>query len=130
VQTARDQEIVAFIGRVGAASAEHVQAQFGMCQSRAYARLRVLVRDGLLEHKQLLHRVPGPLRGHARGPSLGGAPENYVLTKYPGVALYRKTFVVRRTAEAADRIVLDMLVTIGVGRDESNTDAAAAGNRK
>jgi hypothetical protein len=59
VQTARDQEIVGFIARFGAASAEHVQAQFAMCQSRAYVRLGVLVRDGLLEHKQLLHRVPG-----------------------------------------------------------------------
>jgi hypothetical protein len=59
VQTARDQEIVRFIGRVGGASAEHVEACFGMCQSRAYARLRLLVKDGLLEHKQLLHRVPG-----------------------------------------------------------------------
>jgi hypothetical protein len=59
VQTARDQEIVGFIARFGAASAEHIQARYGMCQSRAYARLRVLVKDGLLEHKQLLHRVPG-----------------------------------------------------------------------
>lgn len=48
-----------FIGRVGAASAEDVRERFGMCQSRAYARLRMLVKDGLLEHKQLLHRAPG-----------------------------------------------------------------------
>lgn len=57
MQTARDQEIVRFIARVGAASAEHVRARFGMCQSRAYARLRVLVKDGLLEHHQLPHRL-------------------------------------------------------------------------
>ncbi len=59
MQTHRDQEIVGWLGRVGAASAEQVRARFGMCQSRAYARLRVLVAGGLLDHKQLLYREAG-----------------------------------------------------------------------
>ncbi len=59
MQTHRDQEIVAWIGRTGAATAEHVRARFGMCQSRAYARLRVLVAGGLLDHEQLLYRQSG-----------------------------------------------------------------------
>lgn len=59
MQTYRDQRIVGWIARIGAAGAEHVRARFGMCQSRAYARLHLLVRDGLLEHEQLLDRQPG-----------------------------------------------------------------------
>jgi hypothetical protein len=59
MQTANDVEIVRWIGRVGAASAEHVMARFGMGRSWAYARLRVLTRDRLLERKTLLHQTPG-----------------------------------------------------------------------
>jgi hypothetical protein len=72
VQTARDQEIVRFIARFGAASAEHVRANFAMCQSRAYARLRVLVGDGLLDHRQLLHRTPGLYIATREGLRWGG----------------------------------------------------------
>jgi hypothetical protein len=46
-------------GPLGAAGAEHVMARFQMGRSRAYHRLSGLVRDGLLEHKQLLYRWPG-----------------------------------------------------------------------
>jgi hypothetical protein len=59
VQTTRDREVVEWLARIGAASAEHVMVRFGMGRSRAYARLRSLVDDGVLEHKQLLHRLPG-----------------------------------------------------------------------
>jgi len=59
MQTANDAEIVRFIGQVGAASAEHVMARFGMGRSWAYARMRVLTRDRLLERKTLLHQTPG-----------------------------------------------------------------------
>jgi hypothetical protein len=59
MQTANDAEIVRFISEVGAASAEHVMARFGMGRSWAYARLRVLTRDGLLEQKRLLYETPG-----------------------------------------------------------------------
>ncbi|HST33315.1 MAG TPA: helix-turn-helix domain-containing protein [Solirubrobacteraceae bacterium] len=59
MQTARDQEIVGWIARLGAAGAEHVQARFGMGRSQAYSRLSALTREGLLEQKRLLHRTPG-----------------------------------------------------------------------
>jgi hypothetical protein len=59
VQTELDGEIVSWIGRVGGAGAEHVMARFGMGRSWAYRRLSRLVRDRLLEHVMLLHRVPG-----------------------------------------------------------------------
>jgi hypothetical protein len=59
MQTERDAEIVRWLGRIGAASAENVMARFGMGRSWAYGRLSRLVRDGLLEQKTLLHRQPG-----------------------------------------------------------------------
>jgi len=59
VQTERDAEIVDWVGRLGAAGAEHAMARFGMGRSWAYARLNRLVEDGLLEQRQLLHRQPG-----------------------------------------------------------------------
>ncbi len=67
MQTHRDQEIVGWLGRVGAATAEHVRARFGMCQSRAYARLRVLVAGGLLDQEQLLYREAGLYVATRRG---------------------------------------------------------------
>jgi hypothetical protein len=59
MQTEKDQEIVGWVGRLGAAGAEHVMARFGMGRSWAYARLSRLVADGLLEQKTLLYRQPG-----------------------------------------------------------------------
>jgi hypothetical protein len=59
MQTEKDAEIVGWVGRVGAAGAEHVMARFGMGRSWAYHRLNALVRDGLLEQKTLLYRKPG-----------------------------------------------------------------------
>jgi hypothetical protein len=59
MQTEKDAQIVSWLGRIGAASAEHVMARFGMGRSWAYARLSRLVRDGLLEHKRLLYGKPG-----------------------------------------------------------------------
>jgi hypothetical protein len=67
MQTERDGEIVRWLGRIGAASAENVMARFGMGQSWAYARLSRLVRDGLLEQKTLLHRRPGLYIATAEG---------------------------------------------------------------
>jgi hypothetical protein len=59
MQTEKDAEIVSWIGRTGAAGAEHVMGRFAMGQSWAYARLSRLVWDGLLEQKTLLYRKPG-----------------------------------------------------------------------
>jgi hypothetical protein len=67
MQTEKDAEIVGWLGRIGAASAEHVMTRFGMGRSWAYARLSRLVRDGLLEHKQLLFRRPGLYVATAEG---------------------------------------------------------------
>jgi hypothetical protein len=57
--TERDAEIVAWVGRLGAAGAEHVMERFAMGRSRAYERLSSLVAVDLLEQRTLLHRQPG-----------------------------------------------------------------------
>lgn len=67
MQTEKDAEIVGWVGRVGAAGAEHVMARFGMGRSWAYARLSRLVADGLLEQKTLLYRKPGLYVASAEG---------------------------------------------------------------
>ncbi|MGC2372992.1 MAG: hypothetical protein WA484_03865 [Solirubrobacteraceae bacterium] len=54
MQTYRDAEIVAWIGGLGAAGAEHVMRRFGMGRSMAYHRLGSLTSDGLLEHHAVL----------------------------------------------------------------------------
>jgi hypothetical protein len=59
MQTGRDSEIVGWVGRLGAAGAEHVMGRFGMGRSWAYARLSSLVAGGLLEQRTLLYRQPG-----------------------------------------------------------------------
>jgi hypothetical protein len=59
VQTEGDAEIAAWIGRIGAAGAEHVMGRFGMGRSWAYARLSSLVAGRLLEQRILLYRQPG-----------------------------------------------------------------------
>ena len=67
MQTERDAEIVGWVGRVGAAGAEHVMGRFGMGRSWAYARLNQLVRGGLLEQRTLLYRKPGLYVASAEG---------------------------------------------------------------
>jgi hypothetical protein len=67
MQTEKDQEIVGWVGRVGAAGAENVMSRFGMGRSWAYARLSRLVADGLLEQKTLLYRQPGLYVATAEG---------------------------------------------------------------
>jgi hypothetical protein len=59
MQTERDAEIVSWVGRLGAAGAEHVAGRFQMGRSQCYERLEALTRDGLLEQRALLHRRPG-----------------------------------------------------------------------
>jgi hypothetical protein len=59
MHTEKDAEIVDWIGRVGAAGAEHVMGRFEMSRSCAYEHLSRLVWDGLLEQKVLLYRKPG-----------------------------------------------------------------------
>jgi hypothetical protein len=57
--TERDAEIVAWVGRLGAAGAEHVRERFALGRSRAYERLSSLVEDGLLGQRTLLYGQPG-----------------------------------------------------------------------
>ena len=56
--TARDQALVAWIGRLGAVGAIDVMGRFGIGRSQAYHRLGVLVRAGLLEPRHLLLGQP------------------------------------------------------------------------
>jgi hypothetical protein len=58
VLTDRDQAMVDWIARIGAAAAADVMARFGLGRSQAYLRLRVLVDEGLLEPRQLLRGQP------------------------------------------------------------------------
>jgi hypothetical protein len=67
MQTCRDAQIVAWLGGIGAAGAEHVQERFGMGRSTAYARLSSLTADGLLEHRSVLYGWPGVYSATARG---------------------------------------------------------------
>src|SRR5271170_2861822 len=67
MHTETDAEIVDWIGRVGAAGAEHVMGRFEMSRSCAYEHLSRLVWDGLLEQKVLLYRKPGLYVATAEG---------------------------------------------------------------
>lgn len=59
MQTSRDAEIVDWVGRLGAAGAEHVMGRFGMSRSMAYHRLGLLTQDQLLEHNAVLYGRSG-----------------------------------------------------------------------
>ena len=85
MQTQMDAEIVGWIGRVGAAGAEHVMARFGMGRSWAYARLSSLVRDGLLEQRTLLYRTPGLYVATAEGLRWRGLERLGVYRVSPGM---------------------------------------------
>jgi hypothetical protein len=67
MQTEKDAGIVDWIGRLGAAGAQHIQGRFHMGRSWAYARLNRLANDGLLEQHQLLYRQPGLYVATAEG---------------------------------------------------------------
>jgi hypothetical protein len=67
MQTEKDAEIVGWVGRLGAAGAEHVMGRFEMGRSWAYERLGQLVADGLLEQRMLLFRKPGVYTATAAG---------------------------------------------------------------
>ncbi len=67
MHTDRDAEVVAWLGRIGAAGAEHVMERFAMGRSWAYARLSSLVLGGLLEQRTLLYRQPGLYIATAEG---------------------------------------------------------------
>jgi hypothetical protein len=57
--TPRDKEIVRWIGRLRMAGAAQVAGRFDLGRAVTYARLRGLVRLGLLEHARIFHGAPG-----------------------------------------------------------------------
>src|SRR4051812_19742064 len=65
--TARDREIVSWIGRLGAAGAVDVMVRFGIGRTVGYRRLAGAVGGGLLECVRLLHGEPGLYVATRRG---------------------------------------------------------------
>lgn len=59
MQTSLDAQIAAWIGRVGAAGAEHVQHRFALNRTRCYRRLHALTTAGLVRNERLLYGRPG-----------------------------------------------------------------------
>lgn len=59
VVTARDREVVAWVGRLGAAGATDVRVRFGLGRTAGYRRLAACVERELLEQVRLLHGEPG-----------------------------------------------------------------------
>jgi hypothetical protein len=84
MQTSRDAQIVAWIGCVGAAGAEHVRERFGMARRTAYRRLASLTADGLLEHRTVLYGWPGMYSATARGLRWQGLERLRVFRVRPG----------------------------------------------
>lgn len=70
--TDRDVEIVRWLGRLRMATAEQVAGRFELGRAVSYARLRGLVRLGLLEHQRVFHASPGVYLATKRGLDLGG----------------------------------------------------------
>lgn len=58
VLTARDGELVEWLGRLGAAGVGHVMCRFGMGRTVAHRRLAVCVQAGVLERVRLVHGKP------------------------------------------------------------------------
>ena len=84
MHTQKDRAIAGWIGRLGAAGAEHVMARFAMGRSWAYARLSRLVADGLLDQKTLLYQRPGLYLATALGLRWTGLERLGTYTVSPG----------------------------------------------
>jgi len=57
--TARDREMVRWVGRLRMATAAQVTERFQLGRAVGYARLSGLVRLGLLDHARIFHAAPG-----------------------------------------------------------------------
>lgn len=84
MQTELDREIVAWVGRVGAAGVAHVRGRFGMGERWAYERLKTLVDGGLVEHRMVLYRRPGLYLATAEGLRWAGLQRLGVFRLSPG----------------------------------------------
>jgi hypothetical protein len=70
--TARDREIVRWIGRLRIATAAQVGERFVLGRAVTYARLGGLVRFGLLDHVRIFHGEPGVYLATRAGLSMVG----------------------------------------------------------
>ena len=84
MHTERDSAIVDWVGRIGAAGAEHVMRRFGMGRSWTYTRLSRQVANGLLEERKLLYRQPGLYVATAEGLRMRGLSRLGVYRVSPG----------------------------------------------
>lgn len=65
--TARDHELVSFVGRLGAVAIEHVMVALGIGRTMAYRRVAACVERGLLERLDLVRAQPTLLRATQAG---------------------------------------------------------------
>lgn len=84
MQTNRDADIVEWLGRMGAAGAEHVGERFGLGVRTVYRRFSLLKADGLIEHHQLLYHFPGMYSATRRGLRWRGLGRFLVFEASPG----------------------------------------------
>lgn len=73
-RNARDQELVRWVGRLGAATLEQLRERFGLGRTVAYRRTAACIEGGLIERVHLLHGRPAFLRATVRGLRYTGLP--------------------------------------------------------
>lgn len=82
--TDRHTQIVSWIGRIGAAGAQHVSERFDLSRGRGYVLLAELTADGWLEHRRVLYGWPGVYTATRRGLRRGGLVGLPVFQASPG----------------------------------------------
>ena len=73
--TDRDRSVVAWIGVIGAVSAQDVMAKFGVGRTVGYRRLRALVDHGLLSRARLVYGQPALYVATREGLAWAGIPQ-------------------------------------------------------
>jgi hypothetical protein len=71
-QAARDWEIVAWVGRMGVVTIEHVRTRFDLGRTSAYRRVAACARAGLVERIETLRGQPALIRATRRGLRFAG----------------------------------------------------------
>ncbi len=99
--TNRDIEILDWIGRLGAAGAEHVAVRFEMNDQPAYRRLARLVKEGLLAYHRLLYHCGGLYVATRKALSWRGPSGLALYEVTPG--LFEHTWQVARVAAVLGR---------------------------
>ncbi|GAC1320926.1 MAG: hypothetical protein NVSMB25_13940 [Thermoleophilaceae bacterium] len=72
--TARDEELVRWVGRQGIATATQIGEHIGMAINGVHVRTRMLIRRGLLVHDRVRHLQPGVYRATSAGLSMVDLP--------------------------------------------------------